>query len=381
MADRSLCIPFGPVRVRVVVRGDLKGVFQALETWFPVGSDPACVPDLIFELAPPRPGRAEGVTVGRATLSDSTLRVWDGRAWELAVDTADQQTVPRIHLTQRDGLMLRTAGRLPSPLFRFLHVHRFSSEEVRASTFLYRHLIPWVQHILVRRGATLVHAAAVRSKAGGGLLVAGWGGSGKTSGTAALYFGRSEQWSFLSDDLAIVDSDGRAYRSPIPLNVFPYSTSTFPPLHDRVVRGMGFWDRLQWAVRGRVMGRAGVARRIPAPIDPSPAVGTKVELALHLNRGPVDEPRASHWDAASFARMCRTVLHFELRGAVPVYAAASALVPATDAIPAIDRLVEEAEKVLAMGLRTTSCRVLTVPEDAGPRELGTWLESSWSERH
>ena len=400
MSDLSFSVAFGPAVVRITASPEEADVHHALRKWFDTGRpEPDGVPDLVLELVAGAgmPAASAGGGAGSARVVTGTVAgdgsagdqavvewvtLWDGRAWEAATPLDAPADAPRRwRLARRDGPLFRTAGRLPTWLFRFLHVHRFSQAEARASTLIYRHLIPAVQEVLLDRSATFVHASALRGPDGRGLLGAGWGGAGKTRGSAALYMRSPEQWRFMSDDLAILSADGALHFSPIPLNIFPYSTRQFPPLHQRVVRPMGWWDRLQWWARGTVVGRKGVARRIPVMHDLASHDSCTLAVAAHFQRSAAPAIHIRHWDVEQFARVSGSVLLYELRSSLPMYAAAAAL--ALDhKLPfrTIDALAAGAGTVIADALADVRVLRVDVPEGTTVPELGSILEDAWQAR-
>lgn len=385
MNDLDLHVAFGPVVVRIRADRELESIHRPLRRWLAAGATTSgTVPDLVFHLgpdaAPGGSGPGDALFAGRGTLEPDRLVLEDGRAWRVSLDRHQEAGVPPVwRLAPINGPLLRTVGRLPTPLFRFLHVHRFSQPELRASTFLYRHLIPAVQALLVRQQATFVHASSVRAPGGPGMLVSGWGGSGKTSGSAALYLGRPDSWQFMSDDLAIVSADGTLHFSPIPLNIFPYSTTRFPPLRDRVVRPMGPADRLQWAIRGRVMGRKGVARRLPPISDPPPGRAAPLETALHFQRSSGGQVQVRQVAPRDLARVCASILLYELGSSMPMYAAANAFCVADrPQLPTFTGMVEEAQRILERAFGNARTLVVDVPESHGVEQLGDLLESVWT---
>ncbi|MFC1915837.1 hypothetical protein ACFLW4_04000 [Chloroflexota bacterium] len=74
------------------------------------------------------------------------------------------------------------------------------------------------QHVLLDKGATFVHAAAVcfNNK---GFLFPGWGDAGKTGMALALL---KEGAEYMTDDLPIITQDGTILANPVPLNVARY---------------------------------------------------------------------------------------------------------------------------------------------------------------
>ena len=111
------------------------------------------------------------------------------------------------------------------------------SPNISAGFFVPNVLLPVLHLALTRRGASLVHAAAIQIKDAGVLLPA-WGGTGKTSVLISLL--RDFNCDFLADDLGILTSDGYCHRLGNTINVLDYNLRAYPDL------------RTQFALSGKV---------------------------------------------------------------------------------------------------------------------------------
>jgi hypothetical protein len=101
------------------------------------------------------------------------------------------------------------------------------SYEISAGFFLPNVLIPLIHLSLVSRHGSLVHAAAVTYR-GHGVLIAAWGGTGKTSTLITLL--RHHDCRFMADDIAAVTSDGNVHRMARTINVLDYNLRRYPDL-------------------------------------------------------------------------------------------------------------------------------------------------------
>ena len=94
-----------------------------------------------------------------------------------------------------------------------------------------RDLLPFVNPVLqmlfLRKGCCAIHGASVAIN-GRGVLLPGWGGTGKTSAVICILkeIGGS---SFLSDDFSIISPD-TIYSNPKAFFIYPYHRSLFPHL-------------------------------------------------------------------------------------------------------------------------------------------------------
>lgn len=144
-------------------------------------------------------------------------------------------------------------GWLPTSVYRLLDRSYSSLVEKQAYSLWYSCAEPFSQLAHLEADQTLVHAAALE-RDGLGLMICGFGGSGKT--TLSGYLLANHGWRVLADDLAIVDSSGTAWLNPKWVTVYPYN-------QDRAGVTQGLRDRLHWQVRYRLFGAKGVRRRVP----------------------------------------------------------------------------------------------------------------------
>jgi hypothetical protein len=92
-----------------------------------------------------------------------------------------------------------------------------------------------IQLALLPRGASLAHAAAVE-KDGRGVLLASWGGVGKTAIVSRLI--KRWGWKLLGDDFVILSKTGYCYGFPKPMVLYPYHRELFPEVFSG---GKGPW--------------------------------------------------------------------------------------------------------------------------------------------
>ncbi len=139
-----------------------------------------------------------------------------------------------------------------------LHLIKNDDEIILASQ---RDLLPFVppilQFLLMRYQCCFVHSAAV-SIEGNGVLLPGWGGTGKTSAVICL-LKEIPTTCFMSDDYAILSSDHKILSFPKAFFIYPYHRKLFPYLfkskHKFLVPSFlsSFIERLRVAVRPTVM--------------------------------------------------------------------------------------------------------------------------------
>lgn len=130
-------------------------------------------------------------------------------------------------------------------------------------------VMPVIQSLLLDKQHSFVHGAAVAIK-GQGILLPGWGGTGKTSAIICL-LKEVPDTTFLSDDYTIVSARGRLLSFPKAFFIYPYHRGLFAHLfkarHKPLVPAFlsGLLERVRTLVRPAVMAMPrfeSLARRI-----------------------------------------------------------------------------------------------------------------------
>ena len=107
-----------------------------------------------------------------------------------------------VHITFSEGRIFLACRRDPLPYF-----------------------LPLLQWLLLQKGCSFVHAAAIALD-GQGVLLPAAGGVGKTAAIRELC--NCEGSSFLGDDLVILSEKGKLFSFPKPLFLYPYHRELFP---------------------------------------------------------------------------------------------------------------------------------------------------------
>jgi hypothetical protein len=148
-----------------------------------------------------------------------------------------------------------------STLYRARDWNFLSGEETHAKNFMYG-VFDYITHIAqLQLGQSYIHASSLERNGEGTAIVA-WGGIGKTS--AALKLITEEGFSFLSDDLGLVDDSGTIWRTPKRLQVYAYNLEGEERLRSMLLGGRSALDRASWAWKLQFRGPKGVRRRVSA---------------------------------------------------------------------------------------------------------------------
>lgn len=358
----SLRMRFGPSTIAVSADLPSQSVLAALTRWMPA-EDIAATPDIEFRL------RASALAESNR---DATW--WDGKAWSAQLHAEPTHLVWT--LTPRETLLFRATRVVPDIAVRMAHIHHFGRREMRAGAALYGHLLPGAQLALLEREATLVHASSLVGPRGRGVLVLGRGGAGKTSASTSLYMRQPNRWRSMSDDLAIVSRDGLLYRSPVPINVFPYNTERFPELSQVVSRESSRADRAHWWLRSRLIGSDGVARRFaPLPEFLGPPTA-QLAAIVDLKREDVATATVCTIDAdVVIAEACRVLDHELARGFRPMrrlYAEGRRDLPFAHP----DDQLAAVASTLASAFNSCQLTHISIPRQTPPDAVGRLVEAA-----
>lgn len=365
----AITLGFGPATVQVKAEQPYSDVLESLAEWIehrPSEQDES--PDVRIVLSS-----------GRVAPAIADIGWWDGKAWDAVPsrDEASGMLLWRVFL--HEAPFVRATRIVPDVAIRWAHVLGFGRAQILANAVLYGHVLPAAQEALRNCNATLVHASAVASVDGDAVLVLGRGGAGKTSASTQLYIRKPDRWRYMSDDLAVLAADGTLYRSPVPLNIFPYNTQRFPELWSLLTSTMSPMDRLQWQVRRTIFGVGGAARRLP-PFEKylGPATA-RVRQVVELARVDVPLPVTQTADSARVAREARDVLMHELRrGFNGISRWRAETGPKSMALPDPSAALDDAERVMRSAFCSARLHRIAVPLLAPPDEVGAVVERTIS---
>jgi GT2 family glycosyltransferase len=241
---------------------------------------------------------------------------------------------------------------------------------------------------MVRRGAAMVHAAAI-SRDGRGVCIAGAGGAGKTSAALALALDRGD--GFMADDWCFLAADGRLLGYAKPLFLRPHHRALVPgggrgrgaPLApSALTRPLGAVATAVHPVIVRRPGMARAARRVwpeyrIVPAREALAGATIVDAAplaavVYVERAACDEPllepRETAWMADRLAGGFHAALPRGARDLLTAMAGAGAL--------SLARSHAEKAAVLRAALHGRPALLLRVPLALGAADAAAAIAAA-----
>ena len=293
------------------------------------------------------------------------------RGYALVIDGVDSETLSLD--VYYDGRLYEDTARPLRCYLRFSDRTFANYRDKLAKDFVYEIFEPVWQARMLKKGVTFLHSGSV-SIDGSAIALTGWGGAGKTSATTALVR-KSDNIQFLSDDLAIVTSQGELYPYYKSSVIYPYNTEDGALLESDFLNGS--IDQLQWKVGKYKNGKKGVRRRIPPKKLFSGQVGSpgsrSLEKVVYLSREKRNELDHEYMTTEELARRSTAVILDELNWLVEysstVRAAGSKCTDPYD-------IVQRTEKVYQDTFSDVENILLHIPMSARPTELASYIKSS-----
>jgi hypothetical protein len=265
--------------------------------------------------------------------------------------------------------MLRRASGVGGIVARARDWNHLTPAETTAKTFMYSvfNLFTGCALPMSGRGAYL-HASSFERNGHGVALVAS-GGVGKT--TSVLKLVAEDRWNYLSDDLAVVDSTGMLWRSPLRMQVYGYNVLGEPALAKRLLGNRNLIDRLSWTISHRRRGPNGVRRRVTGEeLFGKVRVSTAAQMGavIFLERACIEQFEDQEISAEELLRRINLIMPSEI-GPLAATADVLRLAGCGNLLPTTHQFQEGMSSVLLPVLRNTTLRLLRIPENAGPAPL------------
>ena len=293
-----------------------------------------------------------------------------------------ERSLIRVGLSAKDASLIRVSAReapraaLRDLVSRLRDINYLQAVDRAAKDVVYGALIPAVQLRQLPLRQTWLHASAV-ARDGRAVVLAAWGGIGKTS--LMLQLAHRGGWQFLADDLAVLDDSGTVYRSPWRIQVYAYSLEGEGELRRRVLAGRGPVDRFQWYALLWRRGPMQVRRRMHGSElfgDSGVADAARLGQALFLRRvgrgafavRTLEPDRAAAAAAATLAFDLDILHRWQL-------AAGASLSPTW--LPKPAETAEQSEEIIRSALVESGaeCLLVDIPVGAGPRELSDYVSA------
>lgn len=238
-----------------------------------------------------------------------------------------------------------------------------------AKVILYNDIEPLIHQILIEDGAAFIHSSCV-SRDGAGILISGWGGTGKTSVATKLI--DTGNWNFVADDLCLVRSDGTAQPYLKRVQIYPYNISK--QYESQLISSDSLMDGINWKIRSTILGQDSVRRRIsPLKLFPvSDENDIDISTLIYLSRE--DRKEISH-DKEELKWLCRraaaTIAH-EFSTHIRDLRSLTATYP--DLWPSAEDIVNRSQDIFENSFDSSLYTLVRVPHSTTPAELSDYIQ-------
>ncbi|MBW7956686.1 MAG: hypothetical protein H3C68_02225 [Deltaproteobacteria bacterium] len=309
------------------------------------------------------------VRVGTARFSEKRAFLDRISQWDCFMERGDGAI--SVYCASSPNLKRRAAGLFPGPVQRFSNMYYKTIDELQALDFMYAIFQPVIELYFLKKGASFIHAGGLQDADGKAVLFAGWGGCGKTSTCSTLILGGPRRWSFLSDDMSVLNKSGHVSYNDMGIHIYPYNLEGAGELNGRVFSKMTGMDRLHWMIRSKVFGREGVVRRhSPKAIYRSTSEGAPLKALIYMDRHNGRELVIEPVTPDEAARRAASVLLFELKLFLPQLLHMGASGSRAFGLPDFGELAASAKGVFIEAFsRSRNYRVSVPVSGMGPSEV------------
>ena len=154
-------------------------------------------------------------------------------------------------------LKIKPSGGAFATFLRKVNNMEFATREERGAQILFESAL--VPSVFFDADLFPVHSSGF-AKNGKGILIGGTGGSGKTSLELELCINRN--FTFLNDDIAIVNNEGLIFPNLAHPKIYGYNLESFPELREMLFDGKSATDKFFWQFREKFFGKNKVRRRL-----------------------------------------------------------------------------------------------------------------------
>jgi hypothetical protein len=279
-----------------------------------------------------------------------------------------------IDIAINESIIARSKG-WKSAVSRFRDWNFLTPAETIAKNIMYSVFNMFSAISLVQSGkACYLHASSF-AKNGKGVAIVASGGAGKT--TSLLKLVTEHGWSYLSDDLCLLDIDGNIWRTPLRMQIYAYNCINQPQLSSLLLDNRSFLDRLSWNMTLYRRGPERVRRRISAESyfgKSNVAVNASLKHVFFLERSHIETYKVTTLSLNDLIRRVQLIMPDEVGPLISTSAALS-LVSCLNLLPTIGEFNDQIQTILTQALSGITPVLVQVPIHSGPDELMDIIQS------
>lgn len=351
----------------IAIQGD-NGFAGALNAELkPIAEETTSNPIVTFQVVDSLPPLATATVMNPVTVTSDAFQYQAGR---VRYEVRAKQGGLDVLVNVPEPGPLRSL--IPVSLQRALHFNHMDYWERRGKSFIYDIFDYITQSAQLSFRQTYVHASSLE-RDGKAIALLAWGGIGKT--TSLLKLVLEDNWRFLSDDLGLVDADGRLHRSPKNLQIYGYNLQGQDKIEKALFSNRTMLESLSWSFFRTIKGNHKVRRRVSAEkLFGSERIATSGQMskAFFLERHKGRDFRCEKITPEALADRCVAILLHEIS---PYTLVASAIHGAGNnrTILSQGAMYSETHKILVSAFSHVPCEVISIPKHAGPNELVAYL--------
>lgn len=224
---------------------------------------------------------------------------------------------------------------------------------------------------MVSKECAFLHASSVVNKEGEAFVFTGAGGVGKTSTIISLI--QDYDYKFLSDDLTIITSDGKAKAYPRKIMLYAYNTQNNPSIVKRLFDKRSFVDKAQWYTRKTFKGLKLTRRRVLAEDifgkDKIAREG-KIKKVVYLKPTKSKTPKVKLYDGEKLAKESADIIRFEFRRFFDFW---SQWGVASQKVERVEVILSKAQKIYSNCFLKSQIYLVEVPLGIQPKKLSDFI--------
>jgi len=252
-------------------------------------------------------------------------------------------------------------------------------EETIGANIVFGPLVAILHMRLLELGGALIHGAGLAS-GGKGVLLSGWGGSGKTSLLGYIAAKHASTWEYLGDDLAVFDAHGNLGVVPLAMHLKNYNLTSSPELYAKVRTGQPLLQHWHWVYGNRFTKAKPMRRPMPNELFSLPDTNIPVRLAVHLDRYSGEEMAVRQISTQTFATQVTAGTLSEYSSILGCLLKAAALpCPAPAWLPTVLDLWARTETTVLKHLGEIPVWRILVPSHWNSQQVGSELTSHITE--
>lgn len=286
------------IEFKDIVDKQINGVFSDFETSDTIDNDPFFKFYFVTDFNSCWDSKSYYQSMGEAHHYGGKFKLYAHGA-QMVVDT--NQHIPTIYYLIKNNTKNDLSYRIKNSAFA-------SHTETQINIFYYRVFLVFIQWYNLTQNSSFVHASSVAYR-GNAYLLSATSGIGKSSFLMAI--SQDPDFSFIADDLTILNKAGNAFFLGRKISVKPYHLFYFPWLRGIIMKIMPPMQKVQWKLFSKTK-KLGIGLPFSSLFISGSKSDIKVKKIFHLINHNKDEFEAIEFNADDLARISNAILQTEM---------------------------------------------------------------------